>query len=95
MFNQDEGKIECAVGNREICVWQGKKAEIVFDLISDVGICGIYLSLALGTAKFKQLDKSCSLGGVLYSLLKQRRKKVGISGYNNAFSDQTNTYIKY
>ena len=27
-----------------------------FDFISDVGICGIYLSLALGTAKFKQLD---------------------------------------
>ena len=24
-----------------------------FDLISDVGICGIYLSLALSTAKFK------------------------------------------
>ena len=54
MFNLDEGKIECAVGNREICVWQSKKAEI--DFISDVGICGIYLSLALGTAKFKQLD---------------------------------------
>ena len=54
MFNQDEGKIECAVGNREICFWQSKKAEIV--LISNVGICGIYLSLALGTAKFKQLD---------------------------------------
>ena len=49
MFYQDEGKIECAVGNREICVWQGKKAEIVL-------ICGIYLSLALVTAKFKQLD---------------------------------------
>ena len=34
-----------------------------FDFISDVGIRGIYLSLALGTAKFKQLDidKSCSL----------------------------------
>ena len=31
MFNQDEGKIECAIGNREICVWQGKKA--VIDLI--------------------------------------------------------------
>ena len=29
--------------------------------ISDVGIRGIYLSLTLGTAKFKQLDKSCSL----------------------------------
>ena len=27
-----------------------------FDFIFDVGICGIYLSLALGTAKFKQLD---------------------------------------
>jgi len=27
-----------------------------FDFISDVGINGIYLSLALGTAKFKQLD---------------------------------------
>ena len=29
MFNQDEGKIECAVGNREICFWRSKKAEIV------------------------------------------------------------------
>ena len=57
MFNQDERKIECAFGNREICVLQGKKAEIVLILcISDVGICGIYLSLALGTAKFKKLD---------------------------------------
>ena len=27
-----------------------------FDFISDVRICDIYLSLALGTAKFKQLD---------------------------------------
>ena len=47
MFNQDEGKIKCAVGNREMGLWLGKKAENV----SDVGICGIYLSLALGTAK--------------------------------------------
>ena len=28
MFNQDEEKIECAVGNWEICFWQGKKAEM-------------------------------------------------------------------
>jgi len=28
MFNQDGGKIECAVGNREMGYWQGKKAEI-------------------------------------------------------------------
>ena len=37
MFNQDEGKIECAVGNREICVWQGKKAEFVLILFLTSG----------------------------------------------------------
>ena len=37
MFNQDEGKIECAVGNREICEWQGKKAEIVLILFLTSG----------------------------------------------------------
>ena len=40
MFNQDEGKIECVVGNREMGFWPGKKAENV-DLISYVGICVI------------------------------------------------------
>ena len=39
-----------------------QESEDCFDFISDVGILGIYLSLALGTAKFKQLDLSCSLG---------------------------------
>ena len=34
----------------------GQESRECFDFISDVGICGIYLSLALGTAKFKQLD---------------------------------------
>ena len=34
--------------------WQ--ESRDCFDLIYDVGICGIYLSLALCTAKFKQLD---------------------------------------
>jgi len=29
MFNQDEEKMECAVGNREMGFWQCKKAEIV------------------------------------------------------------------
>ena len=33
-----------------------QKGRDCFDFISDVGNCGIYLSLALGTAKFKQLD---------------------------------------
>ena len=34
----------------------GQESRECFDLISDVGICGIFLSLALGTAKSKQLD---------------------------------------
>ena len=34
----------------------GQESRDCFDYISDVVICGIYLSLALGTAKFKQLD---------------------------------------
>ena len=34
----------------------GQDSRDCFDFISDVVICGIYLSLALGTAKFKQLD---------------------------------------
>ena len=34
----------------------GQESRDCFDFISDVGIRGIYLSLALGTAKFKQLD---------------------------------------
>ena len=34
----------------------GQESRDCFDFISDVGIRGIYLSLALGTAKLKQLD---------------------------------------
>ena len=59
MFKQDEGKIEC-------CRMHGWKqgdgflaeheSEDCFDFIPDIGICSIYFSLALGTAKFKQLD---------------------------------------
>ena len=55
--NKDEEKIECALGNMELCFWQGKKAEyVVFN--AGVGIRGPYLSLTLGTgnAKFKQLE---------------------------------------
>ena len=46
-----------------MCGWKqgymclaGQESRDCFDFISDVEICGIYLSLALGTAKFKQLD---------------------------------------
>ena len=34
----------------------GQESQDCSDFISDVGIRGIYWSLALGTAKFKQLD---------------------------------------
>ena len=43
-------------GYTYICFWQGKNVEIVFNFIADVGIRGINLSLALGAAKFNQLD---------------------------------------
>ena len=58
MLNQDEGKIECTVGNREICVWQGKKADIVLILFLTSGFAGFagFAAFALGAAKFKQLD---------------------------------------
>ena len=47
MFNQDEGKIEFAVGNREMGYWQGKKAKIVLILFLTSGfavfICHVLL----------------------------------------------------
>ena len=55
MYNQDEEKMECAVGNREMGFWQCKKAEI--DLISFLTSgFAVFICLWLGTAKFKQLD---------------------------------------
>ena len=38
----------------EVLFLAGQESQECF--ISDVGICGIYLSLTLGTAKFKQID---------------------------------------
>ena len=49
MFNQDERKTECAVGNREMGFWQGKKAENIFISLltsgSAVFICLLLLVL--------------------------------------------------
>ena len=54
MFNQDEEKMrEWKQGD---AFSAGQESRDCVDFISDVVICGIYLSLALGTAKFKQLD---------------------------------------
>ena len=49
-------KIKCALGNRDFEFLEGKKAEKLVVFISDIGICGIYSSLTLGTAKFELLD---------------------------------------
>ena len=38
MFNQDEGKIEDVVGHRDMCFWQGKKADIVLILFLMLGV---------------------------------------------------------
>jgi len=57
MYSLDVEKIECALGIREIWFLTGQKeSQECCILISDVRIWGIYLSLTLGTAKFKQLD---------------------------------------
>ena len=47
MFNQDEGKIECAVGNRDMCFWKGKKAEIVLFLFLMSGFAVLFVSGSL------------------------------------------------
>ena len=38
MFNQDEGKIECGVGNMEICFWQGKRLFLILFLTSGFAV---------------------------------------------------------
>jgi len=45
----------CGWKQGDMCLAEQESRDC-FGFISDVGICGIYLSLALGTAKFKQLD---------------------------------------
>ena len=52
MFKQDEDKIEFELGTRSFGFLAGQESFF----ISYVEIFGVYLSLALGTAKFKQLD---------------------------------------
>ena len=53
VFNLDEEK-KGHLATRSF--WQGKKAENVLFLFLTVGTRGIYLSLTLGTARFKQQD---------------------------------------
>ena len=52
MFNIDEEKKECT-WQHEFFFGRARKPRVFF---SDVGFCGIFLSLTLGTANFKQLD---------------------------------------
>ena len=45
---------------------RARKSSMLY-FISDVGTSRIYLSLTLGTAKSKQLDKSCSFLDISYT----------------------------
>jgi len=57
MYSLDEEKINVCLATGIYGFWQGKEADNVYlFLFFYVGIRGIYLSLTLGTAKFKQLD---------------------------------------
>ena len=60
MYNLDEEKIECKVGNQEFFLARQGSLECC-GFITDVGTHGIYLSLTLCTVKFKQRDYSFSL----------------------------------
>ena len=53
MFNLNEENIEFSLRNITLVFWQGKKAKNGVLLISDVEIRGMYLSLTVGTDKFK------------------------------------------
>ena len=55
VFNQDEEKIQFALGTRALVFGRARKPRMLI-FISDVEIRDIYLSLTLGTAKFNQLD---------------------------------------
>ena len=58
MFNEDEGMRSLKHGDMFLA---GQESRDYFDFISDVGIRGIYLSLALGTANSNNyVDQSCS-----------------------------------
>ena len=50
--------LNCLTGKESFLAGQESQECCVY--ISDAGIRGIYLSLTLGTAKFKQLDQSYS-----------------------------------
>ena len=55
MFNLEEERKECALGNKDL-VLSGQERGVCYVFIYDVGIRGIYSSLTLGTAKFKTRD---------------------------------------
>ena len=57
IYNPDEENIECTFGNNEL-LWQDKKVKNFFYYYFSRQY---YLSLVLGTAKFKQRDYSCFL----------------------------------
>ena len=60
MFNLDEEKIECALGNKEFCFWQGKKAENVVFLFLTSGLAAViclWLLIQIQTTRLIMLKK--------------------------------------
>ena len=55
MFNLEKEKIFVHLATRILVFGRARKPKM-FVFIFDVGARGIYLSLTLGTAKFKELD---------------------------------------
>ena len=66
MYTLDEEKIEYALGNREIWFLAGQGSRECCIFTSDVKNRGIYLSLTLGTANFKQLDGSFTITVLIF-----------------------------
>ena len=62
MFNLNEEKIEFTFGTRTFVFLAGQKSQECCLFISDVGIRGIYLSLALGTALLLYCHNECYVG---------------------------------
>ena len=60
MFNQDEGKIECAVETGRYDFGRAKRPKLFQFYFWDSWY--FFCLWTIATAKFKQLDYSCSLG---------------------------------
>ena len=92
MFNQDEGNIECAVGNR--CFWQGQGQESLdcLDFIFDVRNRVIYLSFAPLVLPNSNNDKLADNYNRLVNNNRQTNSHLK-DNYNRRVNRQTNSQL--